>query len=94
MVQERHKKSEKTTLRENILETSTEDMQMPAFAQRGASGFFLMNSNARRKLKNSVFHSAQLRSVCAGRGGRCQGGRLQRAAGGGLGRGGRFPLSG
>ena len=70
-------------------------MQMQTFAQWGASGFFLMNSNAKRKLKNSVFHSAQLQSVCAGSGGRREGGTLECVlTGGGLGQGGTFLLSG
>lgn len=32
----------------------------------GDSGFLLMNSNAKRKLKSSVFHSAQSQSICTG----------------------------
>lgn len=35
-------------------------------AQWGASGFFLMNSNAKRKLKKSLFHSPQLQKLSAG----------------------------
>lgn len=43
-------------------------MQMQTFAQQGTSGFFVMSSNAKRKLKNSVFHSARLQSICVGAG--------------------------